>query len=115
VKASDSENQTGVLKSRVFVLQAESYTAQDAETLELPDQEMAQASNDAFFKLERGVEDRRRGREGAERLAELREDSEAKYKDDYSINKALRRQLRCVSWPACLSRGYSSVGMRPGC
>ena len=77
--------------------QAESYTAADAETIELPEkeEETAQAVPDPFAKLEKGVEDRRRGREGAERIAELRADSEAKYKDDYSINKALRRQLRC--------------------
>ncbi|CAL5224116.1 g6748 [Coccomyxa viridis] len=75
---------------------AESYTAADAETMELPDKEEegAQAQPDPFARLEKGVEDRRRGREGAERIAELREDSSAKYKDDYTINKALRRQLR---------------------
>lgn len=78
-------------------MQLETYTAQDAETLELPDSEEAPAKDDPFSKLEKGVEDRRRGREGAERLAELREDSEAKYKDDYTINKALRRQLRSVT------------------
>ena len=76
--------------------QAESYTAADAETMELPDKEegAAQAREDPFVRLEKGVEDKRRGREGAERLAELHEDSAAKYKDDYTINKALRRQLR---------------------
>ncbi|EIE21957.1 DUF572-domain-containing protein [Coccomyxa subellipsoidea C-169] len=73
---------------------AETYTAQDAETHELPDSEEAQAKDDPFSKLERRVEDSRRGREGADRLSELLEDSEAKTKDDYSINKALRRQLR---------------------
>ena len=80
--------------------QAESYTAADAETMELPDKEegAAQAQPDPFARLEKGVEDRRRGREGAERIAELREDSAAKYKDDYTINKALRRQLRSVFW-----------------
>ena len=79
------------------LVQAESYTAADAETMELPDkeEEAAQAQPDPFARLEKGVEDKRRGREGAERIAELREDSAAKYKDDYTINKALRRQLRC--------------------
>ena len=77
-------------------MQAESYTAADAETMELPDGDEAavQAKSDPFARLEKGVEDKRRGREGAERIAELREDSAAKYRDDYTMNKALRRQLR---------------------
>lgn len=64
--------------------------------MELPDKEegAAQAREDPFARLEKGVEDRRRGREGAKRIAELREDSAAKYQDDYTVNKALRRQLR---------------------
>ena len=74
--------------------QAETYTAEAAETMELPDSEEAQAKDDPFSKLERRVEDRKRGVQGADRLAELLEDSEAKMKDDYTINKALRRQLR---------------------
>ena len=38
--------------------------------------------------------------EGAERLAELLKDAGAKYGDDYAMNKALRRRLRCVA-PFC--------------
>lgn len=75
-------------------LQAETYTAEAAETLELPDSEEAQAKDNPFSKLEQRVEDWKRGIAGADRLAELLEDSEAKMKDDYTINKALRRQLR---------------------
>ena len=89
---------TVILMSDMGALaQAELYTAADAETMELPDKEdgAAQAKEDPFARLEKGVEDRRRGREGAERIAELREDSNAKYRDDYTINRALRRQLRC--------------------
>ncbi len=86
-------------------MQAETYTAQDAETHELPDSEEAQAKDDPFSKLERRVEDSRRGREGADRLSELLEDSEAKTKDDYSINKALRRQLRFASRQFAFSGG----------
>ena len=70
--------------------------------MELPETEEAavQAKNDPFARLEKGVEDKQRGREGAERIAELREDSAAKYMDDYTMNKALRRQLRYAPWPA---------------
>ena len=76
--------------------------------MELPDKE------DAFARLEKGVEDKRRGREGAERLAELREDSAAKYKDDYTINKALRRQLRyaLAVTNACLISGFCKGAFR---
>ena len=65
--------------------------------MELPDPEAASvaAAADPFAKLERGNEDSRRGRVGAERISELREDAAAKYSEDYRINKALRRQLRC--------------------
>ena len=94
--AGSAPDKTQGLTNPVPSLQAESYTAADAETMELPDNEdgAAQAKNDPFARLEKGVEDKRRGREGAERIAELREDSSAKYEDDYAINKALRRQLR---------------------
>ena len=97
--AATAHDQAQVLTNPVSSLQAESYTAADAETMELPDNEdgAAQAKNDPFARLEKGVEDKRRGREGAERIAELREDSSAKYEDDYAINKALRRQLRYAS------------------
>ena len=88
--------------SCICPVQAESYTAADAGTMELPDSEEAavQAKNDPFARLEKGVEDKQRGREGAERIAELREDSAAKYQDDYTMNKALRRQLRYAPSPA---------------
>ena len=47
-------------------------------------------------RLEAATVDRRRGLEGAERLAELLKDAGAKFGDDYAMNKALRRRLRCV-------------------
>ena len=47
-------------------------------------------------RLEAATEDRRRGLEGAERIADLLKDAGAKYGDDYAMNKALRRRLRCA-------------------
>lgn len=112
--AASAHDKSHVPTNPASSLQAESYTAADAETMELPDNEdgAALAKNDPFARLEKGVEDKRRGREGAERIAELREDSRAKYEDDYAINKALRRQLRYASpdiigglTAACTDRG----------
>jgi hypothetical protein len=90
-----------------FPEQEEGYTAEDAETMELPDPEAAAAAGaaDPFAKLERGNEDGRRGRVGRERLAELRADAEAKFGADYKINKALRRQLRWALVPLCVVEG----------
>ena len=78
-------------------LQAETWTAESAETIELPDKDEEEAAaplGDPFYKLERGETDKRKGRELGARVAELFHDSNEKFKDDYSINKALRRNNR---------------------
>ena len=75
--------------------QEETYTAEDAGTHELPDREESGRPADVLQRLEAATEDRRRGLEGAERIAELLKDAGAKYGDDYAMNKALRRRLRC--------------------
>lgn len=76
--------------------QEETWTAADAETMELPDSAERPNLDDPFAKLEHGNEDSRRGRESRTRLTELYTDSSAKFKDDYAANKALRRAMRCV-------------------
>ena len=76
--------------------QEESYTAEDAGTFELPDREQSGRPADVLERLEAATEDRRRGLEGAERIAKLLKDAEAKFSDDYTMNKALRRRLRCA-------------------
>ena len=112
-----------VLTCSCTYTQEEGYTAEDAETMELPDPEAASAAaaNDPFVRLERGQEDGARGRRGAERLAELRDDARAKFAQDYAINKALRRQLRCVRariaphvW-ACRWALHGVLSREPGC
>ena len=77
--------------------QEETYTAEDAGTHELPDREESGRPADVLQRLEAATVDRRRGLEGAERLAELLKDAGAKFGDDYAMNKALRRRLRCAA------------------
>lgn len=88
----------GSISDELFAFcKAETWTAESAETIQLPDRDedgAAGAPDDPFAKLERGETDKRRGRELGGRLAELYHDSSQKYKDDYSLNKALRRQNR---------------------
>jgi coiled-coil domain-containing protein 130 len=72
----------------------ETWTAADAETMELPDSDERPKLNDPFAKLEHGNEDARRGRDARNRLTELYSDSAAKFQDDYATNKALRRAMR---------------------
>jgi Saf4/Yju2 protein len=78
-------------------LQEETWTAADAETMELPDSDERPKLNDPFAKLEHGNDDARRGRDARNRLTELYSDSAAKFQDDYATNKALRRAMRCES------------------
>ena len=78
-------------------MQAETWTAEDAETIELPDreeEEAVQPRDDPFAQLERGESDKRKGRELSTRIAELHYDSNQKFKDDYSINRSLRQKNR---------------------
>lgn len=57
---------------------------------------MSAPPDDPFQKLEQGDQDRKRGRSLGRRVAELFHDSNAKFKDDYAINKRLRRENRSV-------------------
>ena len=93
---------------RLHRRQEEGYTAEDAGTHELPDREHAGRPGDALARLEAATEDRRRGLEGAERLAELAKDAQARFGDDYAMNKALRRRLRCAR--ACGSVRQRAAG-----
>lgn len=47
-----------------------------------------------FQKLEQGDTDRKRGRHLGARVAELYHDGNAKFRDDYSMNKRLRHENR---------------------
>jgi hypothetical protein len=70
--------------------------------MELPDkeeQQMAAPLDDAFTKLERGESDKKKGQDLNARVAELYYDSSMKYKNDYQLNKMLRRDNRSAPMP----------------
>ena len=75
-------------------MQAESYTAADAEVMELMDQHDREKLDDPLSKLEHHTDVMVKKRAQNERLVDLKDDSNAKYKDDYAMNKLLRKNLR---------------------
>lgn len=74
----------------------ETWTAADAETMELPDSADKPNLADPLVRLEHGEDDRRQGHRLRHRLLELRADADVKYGDDYGANKRLRSAMRCV-------------------
>lgn len=72
----------------------ETWTAADAETMELPDSADKPNLADPLVRLEHNVNDRREGTRLRHRLVELYADSDVKYGDDYSSNKRLRNAMR---------------------
>ena len=63
--------------------------------MELDDpEEAAAAARDPFTKLERGDADKRKAKEAAQQLIMLVADNKVKHRDDYTINKELRRRNR---------------------
>lgn len=77
-------------------MQAEEYTSADAEVMELMDQHDKAKLDDPLAKLEHGNAVMARKKAENERLLDLKEDSAAKYKNDYAMNKLLRKNLRYV-------------------
>ncbi len=55
---------------------------------------MAVPADAPFQILERGDADHRRGRHLSTRVTELYDDANAKFKDDYTMNKRLRHENR---------------------
>ena len=76
--------------------QAEEYTAEDAEVMELMDQHDREKLDDPLSKLEHHTDVMIKKKAQNERLVDLRDDSSAKYKNDYEMNKLLRKNLRYV-------------------
>eukprot|EP00877_Chromochloris_zofingiensis_P001314 jgi/Chrzof1/11183/Cz05g27070.t1 len=75
----------------------EAFTAEDAETIELPDDnERAALSADPLARLERSTLQAQAAASGRAQLLSLAEESELKHKDDYKLNKALRAKLRAA-------------------
>lgn len=72
----------------------EEYTAADAEVMELADDEEKAKLNDPFYKLEAGEAAKVKAVQTKGQLIELKDACDEKHKDNYSLNKALRAQLR---------------------
>lgn len=73
----------------------ESFDAKKAGTVELESaEERDKRAADPFAQLEHGGEDKRRALATFTQIAALQEESGAKHRDDYAMNKQLRRQMR---------------------
>ncbi|KAI3433256.1 uncharacterized protein J3R85_007158 [Psidium guajava] len=72
----------------------EEYDIEDAETFALPADEERGKLADPFYRLEHQEEDLQKKKEAAPVLVRLQRVSDARHSDDYSLNKALRAQLR---------------------
>ncbi|PRW57360.1 Coiled-coil domain-containing 130 [Chlorella sorokiniana] len=72
----------------------ESFDAEKAGTVELDPSKRDQLDADPLARLEHSGEDKRKALATYTQIAALQEDSTAKHKDDYALNKALRRQMR---------------------
>ncbi len=94
------------------MVQAEEYTAADAEVMELMDQHDREKLDDPLSKLEHHTDVMVKKRAQNERLIDLKDDSNAKYKNDYEMNKLLRKNLRCVLRPHL--QLHANHLMRPG-
>ncbi|XP_015895754.1 uncharacterized protein LOC107429557 [Ziziphus jujuba] len=72
----------------------EEYDIEDAETFALPADEERGKLADPFYRLEHQEEDLKKKKEAEPVLVRLQRFSDARHSDDYSLNKALRAQLR---------------------
>lgn len=72
----------------------EEYDVEDAETLALPGEEERGKLEDPFYRLEHHGEDLQKGKEAEPLLVRLQRAADLKHGDDYSLNKALRAQIR---------------------
>lgn len=73
----------------------EEFDIEDVETIELlTDEERAKLYSDAFFCLEHEKEDLQRKKEAEPGLVLMKRKSDARYSDDYALNRALRAKLR---------------------
>ncbi|GFZ18463.1 coiled-coil protein [Actinidia rufa] len=72
----------------------EDYDVEDAETLILPPDEERGKLADPFYRLEHQEQDLKKKKEAEPVLVRLQRVSDSRHSDDYSLNKALRAQLR---------------------
>lgn len=72
----------------------EEYEAEDAETMELTAEQEKGKLADPFYRLEHQEVDLQKKKAAEPLLVRLQRVSDARHADDYSLNKALRAQLR---------------------
>lgn len=72
----------------------EDFDIEDAETFELPADEEKGKLSDPFYRLEHNEGDLQKKKEAEPVLVRLQRVSDARHSDEYSLNKALRAQLR---------------------
>uniref|UniRef100_A0A7N0U1C6 Coiled-coil domain-containing protein 130 n=2 Tax=Kalanchoe fedtschenkoi TaxID=63787 RepID=A0A7N0U1C6_KALFE len=72
----------------------EDYDIEDAETLELPAEEVKGKLVDPFYRLEHQEGDLKKKKEAEPVLVRLQRVADARHSDDYALNKTLRAQLR---------------------
>lgn len=72
----------------------EEYDVDDAETMALPAEEEKGKLSDPFYRLEHQEEDLKKKKEVEPVLVRLQRLSDSRHSDDYSINRALRAQLK---------------------
>ncbi|KAK2080480.1 hypothetical protein QBZ16_000333 [Prototheca wickerhamii] len=74
----------------------ESFNAEDAGTVELASAAERESRRDPLSSLDRDLEDRTRAAEANRAVATLQRESTARYRDDYDMNRKLRRAMRGV-------------------
>lgn len=79
---------------RGAVKKTEDFDIEDAETFALPADEERGKLSDPFYRLEHQEGDLQKKKEAEPVLERLQRFSDARHSDDYSLNRALRAQLR---------------------
>ncbi|EFJ21786.1 hypothetical protein SELMODRAFT_176049 [Selaginella moellendorffii] len=93
----------------------ETYDAADAGSLVVATGEDREKLTDPFAKLEHDEEDILKGKESAKQLMLLQKQSDIKHGNDYSVNRALRAQLRDQKKRVALEEAHSKklgIGIR---
>ncbi|KAL1295119.1 hypothetical protein HN51_055974 [Arachis hypogaea] len=72
----------------------EDFDVEDAETFELPADEVKGKLADPFYRLEHQEEDLKKKKEAEPVLVRLQRLSDSRHADDYALNKSLRARLR---------------------
>ena len=73
----------------------ESFSAKDAETIEFQSlEEKEKLQNDAFYKLEHGIQDEKKLKDSVPILNQIQQLNESQWKDPYTMSQKLRSKFR---------------------